>query len=92
VLAGLFTFDQAASTVRGGLLLLLFLFASYFGLRWKHLAFGIAASLALETSVTLATFALEVHLGSLRQADLFADFVRCLQLLSLRLGGVRFLA
>ncbi len=65
VLAGLFTFDRAASIIRGGLLLLLFLFASYFGLRWKHFAFGIAAGFAVETSVALATFALRVHLGLL---------------------------
>ena len=65
VLAGLFTFDRAVSIVRGGLLLLLFLFASYFGLRWKHFAFGIAAGFAVGTSVGLATFALRTHLGGL---------------------------
>lgn len=65
VLAGLFTLDRAANIVSGGLLLLLFLFSSCFGLRWKHFAFGIAAGFALETSVELATFALRAHLGLL---------------------------
>jgi hypothetical protein len=65
VLAGLFTFDRAVSIIRGGLLLLLFLFASYFGLRWKHFAFGIVAGFAVETSVGLATFTLRAHLGVL---------------------------
>lgn len=63
VLAALFTLDRGVSIVRGGLLLLLFLFASYFGLRWKDFAFGIAAGFALGTSVELATFALRTHLG-----------------------------
>jgi hypothetical protein len=65
VLAGLFTFDRGVSIVRGGMLVLLFLFASYFGLQWRHFAFGIAAGFAVETSVALATFALRVHLGLL---------------------------
>ncbi len=65
VLAGLFTFDRGVSIVRGGLLLLLFLFASYFGLRWKHFAFGIAVGFAVATSVGLAAFALRTYLGVL---------------------------
>ena len=65
VLAGLFTLDRGVSIVRGGLLLLLFLFSSYVGLRWKHLAFGIAAGFAVETSVELAAYALRMHLGGL---------------------------
>ncbi len=65
VLAGLFTLDRGVNVVRGGLLVLLFLFSSYLGLRWKHFAFGIAAGFALESSVELATFALRVQLGLL---------------------------
>ena len=65
VLAGLFTLDRSVNVVNGGLLLLLFLFSSYLGLRWRHLAFGIAAGFALDSSVELATFALRIHLGSL---------------------------
>ena len=65
VLAGLFTLDRGVSIVRGGLLLLLFLFASYLGLRWKHFAFGIAAGFGVHISVELATFALRTHLGLL---------------------------
>ncbi len=63
VLAGLFTLDRSVNIVRGGLLLLLFLFASYFGLNWKHFAFGIAVGFGLETSVELATFAMRAQLG-----------------------------
>jgi hypothetical protein len=65
VLAGLFTLERGVNVVRGGLLLLLFLFSSYLGLRWKHFAFGIAAGFALESSVELVTFALRTHLGLL---------------------------
>jgi hypothetical protein len=65
VLAGLFTLDRGVSIVRGGLLLLLFLFSSFLGLKWKHFAFGIAAGFALHSSVELATFALRTHLGVL---------------------------
>ena len=65
VLAGLFTLERGVNVVRGGLLLLLFLFSSYLGLRWKRFAFGIAAGFAVESSVELATFALRVQLGLL---------------------------
>jgi len=67
VLAGLFTLDRSLAVVRGGLLSLLFLLSSYLGLRWKRLAFGIAAGFALDSSVELVTFALRVHWGSLGQ-------------------------
>lgn len=64
-LAGLFTLDRSVNVVNGGLVLLLFLSSSYLGLRWKRLAFGIAAGFALDSSVELAMFALRVHLGPL---------------------------
>jgi hypothetical protein len=65
VLAGLFTLDRGVNIVSGGLLLLLFLFSSYLGLRWKRFAFGIAAGFALDSSVALATFALRTYWGLL---------------------------
>lgn len=65
VLAGVFTLGRSVSVVRGGLLLLVFLFSSYLGLRWKRFAFGIAVGFALDSSVELATFALRVHFGLL---------------------------
>ena len=65
VLAGLFTLDRGVSIVRGGLLLLLFLFSSYVGLRWKRFAFGIAVGLGVHISVELVTFALRTQLGLL---------------------------
>jgi len=65
LLAGVFTLDRAAAVVRGGLLLLLFLLSCYFGLRWQHFAFGIAAGFALQSSVALATYALHAHFGLL---------------------------
>jgi len=63
VLAGVFTLGRSVNVVRGGLLLLLFLFSLYLGLRWRRFAFGIAAGFALDSSVELATFALRVHWG-----------------------------
>jgi hypothetical protein len=65
VLAGLFTLDRGVNIVRGGLLLLLFVFSLLLGLRWKRFAFGIAVGFAVESSVELAAFALRTQLGRL---------------------------
>jgi hypothetical protein len=70
VLAGLFTLDRGVNIVRGGLLLLLFVFSSILSLRWKRFAFGIAAGFAVESSVELTAFALRAHLGSLGSTTL----------------------
>ena len=65
ILAGLFTLDRGVNIVTGGLLLLLFVFSSYFALRWEHFAFGIAVGFALDSSVALVAFTLHTYWGLL---------------------------
>jgi len=53
--------DRAASIVQCGLLLALFLFASYFGLSWRSFAFGVAAALGFYLAVQLAVVAISAY-------------------------------
>jgi hypothetical protein len=46
-----------------GLLLLLFLFASYFGVAWRNVSFGIALGFGVYASIELAAMAFTAHLG-----------------------------
>lgn len=62
-LAGLFALERSIAIVRGGLIFLLFLFSTYFGLAWRHFAFGIALGFGLLASVELAAVTMRAHLG-----------------------------
>jgi hypothetical protein len=54
--------SQAASIVQCGLLLLLFVFSSYFGISWRSFVFGISSGLGLYLTVQLALSAVAAHI------------------------------
>lgn len=58
-----FLLDRALSIMQCGLLLLLFLFSSYFGLSWRHYLFGIALGFGLYGTAELALAALRTEFG-----------------------------
>lgn len=64
VMRGVLVLGIGGTLIRTGLLLVLFIFASTFGLTWKHYAFGIAMGLAVYYSVDLANLATRIHNGS----------------------------
>ncbi len=74
ILAGVHVVDRAVDFVQCGLLVLLFLFSSYFGLSWRSYAYGIAAGLGIFASVDLATAAIRVASAAGRGSYVF-DFV-----------------
>jgi len=64
IVAGVLLAERSAEVVRVGLLLFLFLFASYLGLKWRDYAFGISLGFGLYGSVALAAVAMRGHAGS----------------------------
>jgi hypothetical protein len=54
--------DRAASIVQCGLLLLLFGFSAYFGLRWRSFVFAIAGGLGFYLAVQLAVLAISAYI------------------------------
>jgi hypothetical protein len=63
ILAGIHVVDRAVGLVQSGLLVFLFLFASYFRLSWKSYVYGIAVGMGMFASVDLATSAIRVASG-----------------------------
>jgi hypothetical protein len=63
VLAAFFGMERSLQIVQGGLLFLLFVLSSAFGLRWQQPSLGIALGFGIFTSVNLATYTLRVQLG-----------------------------
>ena len=61
---GIFAVRQIYEIVRVGLILFLFVFASYFRLRWSNYMFGIAVGLAFYGSVELVAQAIFLHYGT----------------------------
>ncbi len=59
-----FLLDRALEIMQCGLLLLLFLFSSYFGLSWRHYLFGIALGFGLYGTAELTLAALRTEFGS----------------------------
>lgn len=55
--------ERGLSIIQCGLLLLLFLFSSYFGLTWRHYVFGIGVGFGLFGTIALATAALHAQFG-----------------------------
>ncbi len=55
--------EQSTYLIECGVLLSIFLFASYFHLRWPHRVFGIALGLSLSACVYLATWGLITNAG-----------------------------
>lgn len=56
--------ERGLSIIQCGLLLLLFLFSSYFKLSWRHYVFGISLGFGLFGTILLASTALHAELGS----------------------------
>jgi hypothetical protein len=54
---------QSLNIVKAGLLLFLFVFASYFKLTWRHYVFGISFGLGLYTTFEVAGHALQLYRG-----------------------------
>lgn len=65
MLAGLLILSRSGAVVKVGLLFLLFTFASYFHLTWRHYALGIAVGLGLFATVDLAALAIRAQTGSI---------------------------
>ena len=61
---GIMAVQQIFDILRLGLILFLFMFASYFHLRWSNYMFGIAVGLAFYGSCDLTAQALLVHFGT----------------------------
>ncbi|HZU23018.1 MAG TPA: hypothetical protein VE998_09325 [Terriglobales bacterium] len=62
--SGIMAMQQVFDIVRLGLILFLFVFASFFRLRWSNYLFGIAVGLAFYGSCDLTAQALLLHYGS----------------------------
>jgi len=63
VLQTLFTLERSVRIVECGLLVALFVFASFFGLSWKNYLFGIALGFAVFLSMQLAAIAIRIVAG-----------------------------
>jgi hypothetical protein len=66
--------DRTVSLVQSGLLVFLFLFASYFGISWRNFTFGIALGMGIFSSVALLITAIRVQAGPF-MGDYALDFV-----------------
>jgi hypothetical protein len=60
---GVHILNRAVSLIQTGLLVFLFLFASYFRLSWRSYVYGIAVGLGIFSSVDLATSAIRASIG-----------------------------
>jgi hypothetical protein len=63
VLQTLYTLERSVRIVECGLLLALFIFASFFGLSWKNYLFGIALGFSIFLSIQLAGVAMRAWFG-----------------------------
>jgi hypothetical protein len=63
LVSGATLLEQSIFFIESGLLLFIFLFASYFRLSWPRLLFGISVGLSISACVHLATWALITNLG-----------------------------
>lgn len=73
LLSGIHDLDLAVSIMQSGLLLLLVLFSSWFGISWRSFTYGITVGLGIFASVDLATETMRVWTGPL--AGYAFDFV-----------------
>ena len=63
ILQTLYTLQRGVRLVEFGLLIALFVFASFFGLSWKNYVFGIALGFAIYLSIQLAVVAIRAYAG-----------------------------
>jgi len=71
VVVGLKLLDRTVSLVQCGLVLILFVFSTYFGLSWRNYAFGSGLGLGIFASVQLGLVTLMAHVGMLESVALF---------------------
>jgi hypothetical protein len=64
LMQGALTLERSVRIVQCGLLVILFIFASFFGLSWKNYLFGIALGFAIFVSVELAVVAIRAYAGT----------------------------
>src|SRR5262249_10422625 len=64
VIEGIFVLERGVRIVQAGLLLVLFLFASYLGLSWRSNVFGVALGFGIYASAELALVAIRAHVGA----------------------------
>jgi putative Mn2+ efflux pump MntP len=64
IIEGILILERGARIVQAGLLLLLFVFASYLGLSWRSNVFGIALGFGLFASVELVLVAIRAQAGT----------------------------
>ena len=69
--------ERSIGAIQTGLLVFLFIFASSFGISWRHYAFGISAGFGILGSVTLAGISVRTHVGGSA-----SDFFNILQMLA----------
>ncbi len=75
IVSGAHLLNQTIYLIESGLLVFIFLFASYFKLRPAHLVFGITLGLAISACVHLATWAISANAGLPAPKRLLLDFV-----------------
>src|SRR5262249_14237601 len=64
IIEGIITLDRGVRLVQVGLLLFLFIFASYLSLSWRSHSFGVALGFGFLASVELALAAIRSHVGT----------------------------
>ena len=74
LLAGLLVLMRTVNLVQCGLIVVLFVFSSYFGLSWRSRVFGIALGLGIIASVNLALTAIGTQIGATEKGYIH-DFV-----------------
>jgi hypothetical protein len=75
IISGAHLLDQTIYLIESGLLLFIFLFAAYFGLKPTRPVFGIALGLAISACVHLATWAIAANGGLPASRRVVLDFV-----------------
>jgi hypothetical protein len=66
--------ERTVSLVQSGLLIGIFLFASYFGLSWRNFTFGIALGMGIYSSMDLLNTAMRLQAGPF-PTDFLLDFL-----------------
>jgi hypothetical protein len=64
MIEGILVLERGVRIVQAGLLLVLFLFASYLGLSWRSYVFGIALGFGMYASAELILVAIRAHIGA----------------------------
>lgn len=74
MIEGILVLERGIRIVQAGLLLVLFLFASYLGLSWRSYVFGIALGFGMYASAELILVAVRAHIGA--EADQLYRWVK----------------